>query len=540
MIHPLRLAGPPAWRRLLLVLGLLGAVAVAVAGCGGGGSASAPSTPTGFTPAATPLYLEVDANPDSPQWLQARALAADFPGYPKLIAHIQSEFLKHGVDFDRDVRPLLGERVGLSLESFAGDAGMLLAAQLAAGKDADATTLIARAATEAGTPDPKTHDGVDYYKVDDMVLAVDDGVVLMSDREPTLLAAIDAHADGPGTTIAKNARYERVIAQLPPGALGTLYVDIGAAIGGVQDSATQLGLRMFGLSSQSAVGLAATAEPDGVAIKAVGDDVALLGHAKAFTPTLLNHVPADALGYVGFSNLAGLVEQAFAAIENDPELGPEMKGVTGQIGAIEQELGVSLDDLRALAAGEGALVVTSGGTTATFPSFVAVLQQADGARAQRTLDTLRPSIRRLIAFVKLGLAARGNGGGSAVPEWRQVDLANGVTGWELPLSPKAGIVYGVDGDLVYIGTTPAAVREAQAPAAPLSADPGFTAAAKRIPSSDGLFVWADVQQILSFLDRLGHFRDDPDLLRNLRPIQNAILSLSAGEATTLDGFVTIR
>src|SRR5581483_9794449 len=202
-----------------------------------------------------------------------------------------------------------------------------------------------------------------------------------------------------------------------------------------------------------------------------------------------------------------------------------------------QELGVKLDDLKALAAGEGALVVTGGGANATFPGLVAVLQQADGARAEHTLDTLRPSVRRLIALVKVTLA--GGSAASPVPEWRRVELAHGVTGWQLPLGPRAGIVYGVDGNVVYIGSTPAAVREVQAPAAPLSADPGFTAAAKKIPASDGLFAWADVQRILNYLDRLGHFRDDPALLRNLRPIENAILGVSAGDQTTLDAFVTI-
>jgi uncharacterized protein DUF3352 len=540
MRHPLRLGGSLAWRRLLVAVCALGAVAVAVAGCGGGGGAAAPNTPAGFIPATAPLYVEASANADGPQWTQVQALAQLFPGYPQLIADIESALARHGIDFARDIKPLLGERAGLALESFADDAGVIASAQLAEGKEGDATALIQRAASEAGTPTPKQHDGVDYYQVDDMLFAVKDGLALMAESESALIAALDAHAAGADGVIAENPRYTKVIAQLPPDALGTLYVDVGAAVGGVQDSTTQLGLRMFGISSESALGLAATAQPSGVAIKAVGDGIALLKGAKPFSPTLLSHVPADALGYVGFTDLAALVEGLIQGVQSDPELGPELQGLTGQLGSIEDELGVKLDDLRALAAGEVGVVVTGGPTNATFPGIVAVLQQADGARAKRTLDTLRPTVRSLITFVQLGLAAGGGGGGSPVPEWRQVDLANGVTGWELPLSPEAGIVYGVDGDIVYIGTKPAAIRDVQAPAAPLSADSAFKAAAKKIPSSDALFLWANMQQILSFLDRLGVFRDDAELLQNLRPVQNAIVGVSGGATTTLDAFVTVR
>jgi hypothetical protein len=519
---------------------MLAAVAVAAAGCGGGGSGAAPKTPAGFAPSTATLYLEASANADGPQWTQVQALAQRFPGYPQLIADIESDLARHGIDFARDVKPLLGDRAGLWLESFADDAGMVAAAQLADGKEGDATALIQRAASEAGTPTPKQHGGVDYYQVDDMVVAVHDGVALMGDKESALIAALDAHDAGGDRVISENARYTKVISQLPADALGTLYVDVGAAVGGVQNHTEQLGLRMFGLSANSALGLAATAQPTGVAIKAVGEGISLLKGAKPFSPKLLNHVPADALGYVGFTDLAALVQGVIAGVQSDPELGPQLQGLTGQLGSIQDELGVTLDDLRALAAGEVAVVVTGGPANATFPGIVAVLQQTDGARAKRTLDTLRPTVRQLIAFVQLGLSAGGGGAGSPVPEWRQVDLANGVSGWELPLSPEAGIVYGVDGDLVYIGTKPSAIRAAQVPAAPLGADAAFKAAAAKVPASDALFIWANMQQILSFLDRLGVFRDDAELLQNLRPIQNAIIGVSGGATTTLDAFVTVR
>jgi hypothetical protein len=527
-------------RRLLVLICALGAVSVAIAGCGGGGGASAPQTPAGFVPSSFPLYIEGSANPDSPQWVQARTLAQKFPSYPKLLEELTQVFSENGLDFDRDVRPLLGERVGIALESFADEAGMVLAVELADGKEGDAVALIERAASQAGTPTPADHGGVDYYTVDDMLLAVDDGVALMADTQGALTAAIDAHDAGGDRVIANNARYTDVLAKLPADALATAYVDVGGAVAGVEDSSAALGLRLFGLSPESALGLAVTAHQNGVVLKAVGERIALLSSAEAYTPTLLNHVPRDALGYLGFTNFSGIVEGVLTALQSDPELGPELGALTGQLSGFEDELGVTLDDIRALAEDEGALVVTEGPSGASFPGIVAVLKQADGARAKQTLDTLRPTLRQVLAFAQIGFSAAGGGDPSPVPDWREVPLANGVSGWELPLDPEAGIVYGIEGDLLYIGTKPAAVREAQAPAAPLSADAAYKAASQLVPATGSLRIWANVQQILSMLDRMGAFREDAELLQNLRLVQNAIISLAGGETSTLDGFVTIR
>jgi len=164
-------------------------------------------------------------------------------------------------------------------------------------------------------------------------------------------------------------------------------------------------------------------------------------------------------------------------------------------------------------------VVTPGATNRHVPGHRRGAAADRRRSRQRTLDALRPTVRQLIAFVQLGLSAAGGGGGSPVPEWRQVDLANGVTGGSCPSAPRPASSTGWTATSSYIGTKPAAIREVQAPAAPLSADSAYKAAALKIPSSDALFIWANVQQILSFLDRLGVFRDDAELLQNLRPIQ---------------------
>ena len=68
---------------------------------------------------------------------------------------------------------------------------------------------------------------------------------------------------------------------------------------------------------------------------------------------------------------------------------------------------------------------------------------------------------------------------TTIPKWQPVPLAGGVQGWRLPLSPEAGVVYGVDGDLAIVGTSVPAVTSVQRPVAPLSESAAFQAGHRR-------------------------------------------------------------
>ena len=95
------------------------------------------------------------------------------------------------------------------------------------------------------------------------------------------------------------------------------------------------------------VAASVAAEPDGVRVKGIVDGAEDLPTGGEFSPTLTSNAPADALAYVGFSDVAGQLTKVFQTVQGS--LGKEQ---TQQLDALSAQLplllGVSLDDLKAL------------------------------------------------------------------------------------------------------------------------------------------------------------------------------------------------
>ena len=268
------------------------------------------------------------------------------------------------------------------------------------------------------------------------------------------------------------------------------------------------------------------AEPEGARLKGVimgaPNDV-----ATEFSPTLTETVPADALAYVGFSNLSGTLTQVFQQVQGS--LGDEQKRqLEGLSGQLPQLLGVSLDDLSALAEKEHALVVTPGAT----PGAALALQVDDGAKAQETLDKLRVGIPSLVKTFQPD---------ATIPKWQPVPLAGGVQGWRLPLSPKAGVVYGVNGDLAIVGTSVRAVTSVQRPVASLSESAAFQEGTAGMPDDVTSVFWLNLQEGLGALRKAGALKDAPPAtLANLRPLKSLAAWTTAGDVPGFEVFVRIH
>ena len=159
---------------------------------------------------------------------------------------------------------------------------------------------------------------------------------------------------------------------------------------------------------------------------------------------------------------------------------------------------------------EHAIVVTKG---APVPTVALLLQVADGARAQQTLDALRAHVPDVVKTISPS---------TTLPAWSQIPLANGVTGWQLPLSPQAGVVYGVDGKLAIIGTLPDGVKQIQEPLSPLSKNPDFVAATTGMPDQVTGLAWLNVEEGVNLLDATGSFKGNQKLLDNLRPLKSVV------------------
>jgi len=268
------------------------------------------------------------------------------------------------------------------------------------------------------------------------------------------------------------------------------------------------------------------AEPDGARVKGVMIGVPNTDTAD-FSPTLAEKVPADAIAYVGFNNLAGsittILDQAKAAQSSDTTA--QIDAVAGQL---PQLLGVTVADLAALASGEHALVVTSG---TPYPGAALVLKVADPARATKTLDSLRAGIPQLL---------RTFSSNTRVPDWKQVPLAAGVTGWRLPLSPQASAVYGVDGDRAIIGTSVPAVTAVQRPVTPLAGSAAFTAGTTGMPDKVTSVLWVNVSEAIDAARRYPNLSGTTAAqLNELRPVKSLSAWTTGGETPTFEVFLRL-
>ena len=105
-------------RSVVLVTAAVAGTALAVSGCGGGGNASDSGAAAGevasWVPAGSPLYLEASTDFDGPQWAQVDALAKLFPAYPKLRTMIDDALKSDDVDFETQIKPLLGAHAAVA------------------------------------------------------------------------------------------------------------------------------------------------------------------------------------------------------------------------------------------------------------------------------------------------------------------------------------------------------------------------------------------------------------------------------------------
>lgn len=533
-------------RPVVLMTSAVAGAAIAVAGCGGDDSSSSGAAAgeiASYVPAGSPLYLEATTDFDGSQWRQVDALAQLFPAYPELRAELDEALAGEDVDFERDVAPLLGDRAaiaGLGVPDVAGVQGSLTAPDPAAAADAAEDMELVAAVeiadgqdeameallTRAGATPAGERGGASIFTDEDSVMAVSDGVLVVSDTDARVDAALEAHAAGGDATLGGTDRFRDALAKLPADVFGQAYIDLGAFVQSAGASSPQLAQLGLGDYQNAVMAASIAAEPEGARVKGVVMGVPDMG-AASFSPSLDERVPDDAVAYIGFSDLAGTVTTLL-----DQVRGSQSEDAAAQIdalsGQLPQLLGVTPDDLAALTSGEHALVVTSGGPQ---PGATLALTVEDGARASQTLDALRTGVPTLLSSF---------GQGATLPEWERVPLAAGVQGWRLPLSPEAGVVYGVDGDLALIGSSVPSVIAVQRPTAPLSAAADYQAATSGMPDEVTSLAYIDIAQAIDTAGRLGALDDaDPEALANLRPLKSLTAWSTGGETPTFEVFLRI-
>ena len=345
-------------RRIAAYFALL-ALAIFPAGCGSGGTPS--STPAAdVVPASAPLYFALNTDFESDQLQQARDLLDRFPDGAAALDMVRAELESdENVDFETDVRPALGDQVGLVFLTFPTGAG-----------DPDVVALV--------QPEDKA-------KLDTLVQSGEEPAVTREIGDWTAVANGDAVLDRfeqaqSEQTLDESDDFTEAMDGLPDETLVKAYVNTRALVGAIAAQSPEAPqLQQFLSGEVPSIGAAASAEENGVRLEA---RTKTTQEAQNFAPELPSTLPSGALAYVGFGDVGSSIRESLnKAGEQNPQLDQG-------IAQLELGLGISLDDdVLPLFEHEGALAVypATAGTT-DQPGVVLALTVDDATQATGLID----------------------------------------------------------------------------------------------------------------------------------------------------------
>lgn len=514
---------------MLVTAGLVTGV-LAVAGCGS--DATLAGSGTGrvaeFVPARTQVYFEISTDLESGQWKQAGDIASRFPAYQDLLRRARSGLAQNKLDFDRDLRPLLGDSAAVALPTVttSDDPVVLIAVDIADGKESEVRDLLVR---DGSLPDVhREHGGVTIHRSSDVYIAIFDEAVVASQSADAVVRSIDTRRGGADRSMAGSKKVRQALAGLPDEVLVQGYIDVSeivAGVGAAQRPEVRRQIEASGISADAGLAISLSTESDGLRLKAVASKVANSPQVGLFAPSLTRQIPDDALAYVGADDLYAVIGATLGQLSKD---NPALKDQLGQLRGALNLIGLPMEDLRNLTSGEFAAAVLAPSSGTSVPGGVAILEVEDGGKASATFDNVRK---------QLGLLAGGN---ASIPAFDRVRLGNGVVGWEGRLGSDVSIVYGVDDRRAMLGTSVDAVRSVQSPGSRLSDDRAFREATDQMPSEVQSLMWIDVESTLKVVDALAPGQLGAEARENLAPLRSVAGWSTAGDRPTFEVFFTIR
>jgi len=390
----------------LAALSLLAALVVAC----GGGAASGDADPASAVPANAMLYAEVAVRPEGD--LREDALAAagkvlntqDPEGrIRELLDKALADQKASELDYDRDIKPWLGERAALWLSTRLddeGDPSGAVVVDVTSGEDA--MGAVRRGAENNGDKLTKrSHNGVDYEVDQDGVAAgvVDDEFLLIG-PEAEVKASIDAQK---GDSLAEADRYKKGVDALEDERLAHFYMDLRTLLRFAMqqersDEDLQTLQQLLPIDKLPPIVGSFQANGDRLAldVAARGENLRDLGPLAAGwgggTTPLLAELPGDAWAALGTAKYGEALKQAvnaYGGVLGGPAMKQQLKNQYGididadlldWIGDVA--FFVRGDTLESLDGAAVIEVVDSGKAEKGFSKLVGLLQAAGGVRAR--------------------------------------------------------------------------------------------------------------------------------------------------------------
>jgi hypothetical protein len=508
-------------RRTSAALAICAALAAGVfAGCGGGGdSSNADVGPAAAVPADTPIYLDATIKPTGSAEVDARAamgklLDTTDPG-AKIASLVEkaSNSGGHGINFDQDVRPWLGEKAGVFFTNLSGhdtsddntDGTVIL-------ETTDPAAALAAARKEAGatatSPAPQSYNGSSYQSApdDDTRVFGTVGNFLVEGTVEGFKAAVDADN---GDSLGDDSDFKDSLDQLPADRLGTFYTvpkTLIDSIGSEQfDQQSQAILeKTSGQSLEDPVAGALTASASSFDLQLIGGD----NGVETPESSLVADVPGDSWLAFGLGNLGDSAKHTLEQLKDSGI--PDLEQGLAQV---QQATGASIDQLTG-ALGDAVLYVR--GTTEPTLNGALVVQTKDPDLTGRLLNQLQ-------SLVQLG-----SGGGV-----KPLKLNGGGTGFQLndPTQTPQPIEFAQQGDKLVIGYGANSAEQSLAPAQKLSDSPTFSTARGQV-SDLGTDFFLDLPKVFKLAESTGA-KSDPGYLQ-ARPYLDALTYLVTGSGSKGD------
>ena len=326
-------------RRLLAVqLAVLGLL---IAGCGGGDdSGSALDSALAFLPKDTPVALAVDTDVNGDQYGNVSALIDKFPFGDQVKSSIrrQLEQLGGGVDFNDDVKPVLGNPLvfgAADAETITGDARNYILALQAKDQGALEDLIDKVKPRKIGEAS-----GATLYEAGGTEFAVKDDMFVIGDNESQVKSAVE-RADGDDHF--DEDTFNDALDGLPDGALIRLYTDVEGLLKSDPGSVDARNVKWIG--ALRTLGLTAKAKDDAVDVdfrlRTEGDlsdeDLPIASGDEA--PPVIKREGEVGLGVRDLAHIVRFAENAGQAIDPAGFGDYEQAKKT-----IDKQLGVSLDD----------------------------------------------------------------------------------------------------------------------------------------------------------------------------------------------------
>jgi hypothetical protein len=486
--------------RALAVVLVTGLAALA-AGCGGGSSASS-AAGVDVAPASAPLFISVNTDFEGDQIKTFRTLLDKFPGSDGLLRMALAELEQEDFDFEQDVKPALGSELDIVL------------LDLGPGGEAPNPEVVALL-----QPD-------DPAKLDALLKKDTDGTPTVKEEVDgwTVLAESQASIDRfkqmrSGGTLGDSGRFADAMEGLPDDALARAYVNADLILESYKAAGPALDAQAFDQlfpNGAPSVGGTVSAEEGGLRFQATGKTTQ---PTDTFEASLPDQLPAGAIAYIGFNNLAKGVRES---LKNAGEANQQFDQ---QLGQAELALGLSIDrDVLPILEKEGAIAVYPAASGSGVPGIQLVMEVDDQEQAIETIDKL---LARAAQFAP------------GIPTPRSIDIG-GVKAKAIEYQGTTIVYAGFDGKLVITNSTDT-IEAMQAGGKKLADDQTYVSARENadVPGETSGIFYVNLNSALDLVQSLSE--QPPQVQENVEPLDSFLLYSTADDGrVTVSGFLAIQ